>query len=197
MPRMLEGQVIDIDDPAFREALVDRSRWNEAWPQLIDLVFPDLRAFAGRIAGNTAAPESLATEAFSRLWQRMWGGRPIRSPLRPYLFRIVKNLVLSAYRQRRRRREVPALSHDDAEEGSPLAWVAMGIPHALIERFSGKASNRVRLAFLLRHGYGMSFEEIQQILPAFPSAAAVRAALWHLQNRIADSFGGEMPDELR
>ena len=89
-----------------------------------------LIAEATRLTGDMASAEDVVQEAWIRLSQNAVDIR-IAEPV-GYLRRVVRNLALDEYRQRRRREQVMAL--DPADDPEALASNAAGADRAVIAR---------------------------------------------------------------
>ena len=87
-------------------------------------------AEATRVTGDTASAEDVVQEAWIRLSQGAADMR-IVEPV-GYVRRVVRNLALDEYRQRRRREQVMALDPDDDPE--TLDSQAVGVDRALMAR---------------------------------------------------------------
>lgn len=89
-----------------------------------------LIAEAGRLTGDTASAEDIVQEAWIRLSQGA-AGTSIDAPV-GYVSRVVRNLALDEYRQRRRREQVTTPAHDDDPDMPD--GEAVGVERVLIAR---------------------------------------------------------------
>lgn len=119
---------------------------------------------ATRVTGDAASAEDVVQEAWIRLSQGT-ADTPVAEPV-GYVRRVVRNLALDEYRQRRRREQVTPLDSDD-DPGVADAE-AVGIDRVLIARQElamvtaelGRMPSRMRRAVEMHRVLGAPLREI-------------------------------------
>lgn len=105
-------------------------------------------------------------------------------PLRPYLMRIARNVVLDA-RKRKSAGEVPAApdalgAHPQGTEASPPEAAARSEAAALLRQAVDGLPDDERAVFLLRHDQGLTYAQVADAL-----ACSVRTAKYRMKAALA------------
>jgi RNA polymerase sigma-70 factor (ECF subfamily) len=131
--------------------------------------------------------EDIAQETMLRLWRQRQVWQPT-SPLRPYLFRIARNLALNEKeRSRVRARSRQALALGWARPATPLEELQQKELRLAIEAAVDQLPERRREVFLLGRLHGLSYEEIGQVMGTTRQTVAnqMSAALATLRELLA------------
>jgi RNA polymerase sigma-70 factor (ECF subfamily) len=131
--------------------------------------------------------EDIAQETMLRLWQQRKVWRPT-SPLRPYLYRIARNLALNENaRSRVRVRSRQAVALGWARPATPLEELQHKELRLAIEKAVDQLPERRREVFLLGRLHGMSYDEIGQVMGTKAQTVAnqMSAALAMLRESLA------------
>lgn len=131
--------------------------------------------------------EDIAQETMLRLWRHRKAWQP-SSPLRPYLYRIARNLALNENaRARVRGRSRQALALGWARPATPLEELQQKELRLAIEKAVDQLPERRREVFLLGRLHGMSYEEIGQVMGTTVQTVAnqMSAALAMLRESLA------------
>lgn len=126
----------------------------------------DLEARLFRITGNHADAIELTQETFARMLQ-IKDMDAIRDP-RAYMFTIGVNLAVERVRQRRGRTTIdisdPLLEPELPHDACPEEQIDNAESIAEVRAVLAELPARCRAAFYLKHGWGMSYEEIARHL---------------------------------
>jgi RNA polymerase sigma-70 factor (ECF subfamily) len=157
-----------------------------ARPANDDLVVPDadtldgllrqfwrpLVAYASRLLDDTEAAEDMVQRAFVRLWEH-GHAIPTGDEVRPFLYRMVRNLASNEWRRRRTERSwlegeamlhpSPAMPSRDVEEDELAAALA-----AAVERLPA----RRREIFVLSRYHALTNAQIAEVLSIAPQTVA-------------------------
>ncbi len=130
----------------------------------------DARRFIWRLLGDFTLAEELSQEAFLALYISIRNGNPIKS-LRPFLYRIIRNLC---YDELRRRRRIRFISLDDALTGGVTIQGATDrlpeqalLAHSLyreVHEALDQLSELHRQVLILHYLEELSYEEIAQAM---------------------------------
>ena len=135
-------------------------------------VWGSLVAYAGRLLDDTEAAEDVVQRAFVRLWEH-GHAIPTGDEVRPFLYRIVRNLASSEWRRRQTRRSWldresmlhphQAMPSQDVEEDELAAALA-----AAVERLPA----RRREVFVLSRYHALTNAQIAEVLSIAPQTVA-------------------------
>jgi RNA polymerase sigma-70 factor, ECF subfamily len=175
-PALVETELLHGLAAGDRDALTAIANW----------LWEPLAAYAYRIVQDRDAAMDIAQEACLRLWERRRDDLP-RS-LRPYLFRITRNLALDHVKTKRTRRR---LLHGNQPEGTRRpAWpdevmererVSAQVQHAIQE-----LPDRRREVFTLAYLRGMRYSEVAEVMGISPKTVQnqMTAALSQLRQTL-------------
>ncbi|HEY9429243.1 MAG TPA: sigma-70 family RNA polymerase sigma factor [Gemmatimonadaceae bacterium] len=131
-----------------------------------------LVAYAGRLLDDTEAAEDVVQRAFVRLWEH-GHAIPTGDEVRPFLYRIVRNLASNEWRRRQTRRSWldresmlhphQAMPSQDVEEDELAAALA-----AAVERLPA----RRREVFVLSRYHALTNAQIAEVLSIAPQTVA-------------------------
>jgi RNA polymerase sigma-70 factor (ECF subfamily) len=147
-----------------RQAMAGR---RQAFNDLVECYQRRLYNYCYRMVGNADDASDVTQEAFVRAWRNL-GGFRAGEPFSPWLYRIAHNLCVDHLR-----RKPTALSLDvEMEEGRDPADTAESPESALessetrraIQSAIADLPEKYRAVMLLRHGQGMSLDEISEAL---------------------------------
>jgi RNA polymerase sigma-70 factor (ECF subfamily) len=143
---------------------------------------------ACRFLGNRALAEEVAQEAFLRVLAAAGRYRPTAS-FRTYLFNIIYRLCVDAYRKRRPERLEGLPAPADPAEG-PLQEALRDERAALVRAAIETLAPRQRMALVLKHFEGLSYEEIARALECSPKAvdALLIRAKAKLKEKLEDAI---------
>jgi RNA polymerase sigma-70 factor (ECF subfamily) len=144
----------------------------DALDELLRQFWRPLVAYASRLLDDTEAAEDLVQRAFVRLWE--YGHAvPAGDEVRPFLYRIVRNLASNEWRRRETRRSwlhgesmlhpPPAMPSQDIEEDELAAALA-----AAVERLPA----RRREVFVLSRYHALTNAQIAEVLSIAPQTVA-------------------------
>ena len=144
----------------------------EALDRLLLQFWRPLVAYVSRLLNDTEAAEDVVQRAFVRLWER---GHtvPAGDDLRPFLYRVVRNLATNEWR---RRRTEQSWLEEESVLHSPTALPSRGLEEdelvaalaAAVERLPA----RRREVFVLSRYHALSNAQIAEILSIAPQTVA-------------------------
>ncbi len=127
---------------------------------LIEILYPEFRAYARSLCGDPDRAEDLLHDAVERALRA--DGRPARpEEMRPWMFRVIRNLHYDALRKRRVRREYMAA------EKRLLTESGLGADHArdvLIRRAFARLRPEAREVLFLVDIMGLKYAEVAAVL---------------------------------
>jgi len=164
------------DSPALRShagAAYDSASDADAWGELLPRYWRPLVAYATRLLDDAAAAEDVVQRAFVRMWER-GHEMPSGEGVRPFLYRVVRNLASNEWRRERTHRSwvdgeasspaprpvMPALDLEEHELATALA--------AAVERLPA----RRREVFVLSRYHALSNTQIAEVLGISPQTVA-------------------------
>jgi RNA polymerase sigma-70 factor, ECF subfamily len=135
---------------------------------ITEWLWEPLAAYAYRIVEDVDSARDIAQEACVRLWE----GRGQASPrsVRPYLFRIVRNLALDQLKTRRTRRRLLG-QHDPGRlrrPARPDEVLESDRIAATVQRAIQALPDRRREVFVLTYLRGLSYAEVGEVLGISP-----------------------------
>lgn len=151
------------------------------------------------LRGLNPGDEHAARDALQETFMRCYKALPsfdTARPLRPWLFRIARNVTLDANKRASAQRETPAgpdaigaLAGQDGSPG-PLEQAATQESYALLRAALNELHHQDRAVFLLRHDQGLTYAEVAEALGCSLRTAKyrMRNALEHL-GRVAEEKG--------
>ncbi len=159
---------------------------------LVERYWDPLVAYAANWLGCPDAAEDLAQEAFIRLWERRQSVECDRI-LGPFLYRIVRNLMLNEERRRKvriRLRQQVGPQCTPTAPPTPLETLTERELRSAIERGINDLSPRRREVFLLARRNALSYQEIAERLDLSPQTVAnqMSGALTSLRQSLGDYF---------
>jgi RNA polymerase sigma factor (sigma-70 family) len=163
------------------------------FPELVERYGPALYTTALRVSRQPADAEDLAAEAFVRAYRALSSYAPEkirRLRLRPWLVTILLNHWRNQLRRGSRRPDEVSL-----DRAGPVATASTASPEdAVVARLGGgrladlvgALPERQRIAVVLRHVVGLSYDEIGQVLecPVGTAKSHVSRGLAALRSRI-------------
>lgn len=164
----------------------------EGFRHLFDALYAPLLGFARAVTRDAGAAEDLTQEAFVRLWDRRdaLDGSTI---LRPYLFRVVRNLAFNLRRDSATRQRLLAdpAHRDLTREVAPPPDAGLG-EHELGDRLARMIDElppRQREALTLTRVHGLSHDEVSVTMGCSPRTVNnhLVAALRTLRHRLAEA----------
>lgn len=172
MRRVAEG-----DSGAF-EALVHRHS-------------ASLYRFAFRIVGHEDAAQDVVQETFLRLWRHAGKYEPSR-PFKTWLYTIARRVALNAARSAsaRRAREMEEESAiEDVADLRPTAEEVLSSwqRQEAVRRALAALAPRQRMALVLHHYEGMSYQEIGQVMGV--RVSAVESLIFRARRALASALG--------
>jgi RNA polymerase sigma-70 factor, ECF subfamily len=141
----------------------------EAYAELVQRYQHTVFRIALGMMRDREGAEDLAQEAFTQAYRKL-STFDARYPFRNWILTICVNLGKNRIRSRVRRRnalEMYALEREHATKAAQL-------PEHDLRRELEKIPERLRVPLLLKHGEGLSYQEIAQILKIGTSAAKMR-----------------------
>ncbi len=126
----------------------------------IEILLPELRAYSRFVAAGDDGAEDLVQDAIERALRAP--ERPSKlEGLRPWMFRVIRNLHNDELRKRRVRREysegLARLSHDTPQTGDPAR-------DFFIRQVFGKLTQEHREVLFLVDIFGMRYAEAAQVI---------------------------------
>lgn len=190
----------DGNDPVGRGASEPRTaRDIEILEGVVNQYWAVLVAYASRLLGDVSAAEDVVQTAFVRLWDRSHV-LPPDDELRPYLYRIVRNLVHNEWRRTNARAKW--LDGQSQADLSPLRTDAnlelLELEDAL-ERALQSMPARRREIFVLSRFHDLSNGEIAKLLDISQQTVAntLVAALRDLKQLLASHLDAQPTSTLR
>ena len=149
---------------------------------------------------GTADAEDVAQQVFLNVWKSASRWRP-DAKFTTWMLTITKRLVFNESRRRGRARLVPQSPEEESEPEYPDS--APGPDHQLLGRELHQAieaamallPEKERLAVVLRHHQGMSYEEIAVVLGV--SLPSVKSLLFRARNSLKEKLGPYLGGGLR
>jgi RNA polymerase sigma factor (sigma-70 family) len=126
----------------------------------LDLLLPELRAYARSVSGSADDAEDLVQDATERALRSSTRPNPL-TELRPWMFRVIRNLHYDELRKRRVRREYSAGLGRLSSESSQVSDHAKDI---LIRRAFEKLPPEAREVLFLVDIMGMRYREAAQVM---------------------------------
>jgi len=156
---------------------------HEAFERLVRAHDADVLRLAMSFVGSPEDARDIYQEAFLRVWRNLRHFR-FDSSFQSWLYRIVANLCLDMLRQRKTRRQAPAVTGNGqagpelldtvpevrAETDPQRALFSREVQQRIRSALDGLTS-RERLVFELRHFHGMRLKQIGEVLGASEEAA--------------------------
>lgn len=144
----------------------------EALGELLREFWHPLVAYASRLLGDTATAEDVVQHAFIRLWER-GHAVPDGDEVRPFLYRVVRNLASNEWRRQRTHRswldEESALPPPTAMPSQCLEEDELAVAlAAAVERLPG----RRREVFVLSRYHALTNAQIAEIFSIAPQTVA-------------------------
>jgi len=126
----------------------------------IESLYPEFRAYALSLCGNPDEAEDLLQDAVERaLRADSCPGRP--EELRPWMFRVIRNLHYDELRKRRVRREYLAAEKRLLSEGG---WSTDHARDVLFRQAFGKLRPEIREILFLVDVMGLKYAEVATVL---------------------------------
>jgi RNA polymerase sigma-70 factor (ECF subfamily) len=144
----------------------------EALDELLRRFWHPLVAYVSRLLGDTESAEDVVQRAFIRLWERKHAV-PTGDAVRPFLYRVVRNLANNEWRRRQRQRSwldeeslllAPAVLPSQGVEEDELAAALA----AAVEQLP----RRRREVFVLSRYHSLSNSQIAEVLSIAPQTVA-------------------------
>lgn len=168
----------------------------EAFREMFSAYYPRLCRFAAEYVDSPDWARDLVQDVFLKIWEQR-AGWEVRSSLKAYLYRAVRNQALNQVRQNDTRHEV----QDDLEyttEGAERQTADETV-HAqrLSEEVEEKISElpeRRRMAFLLHRRHGFTYKEVAHIMGITPKTVEnqIGRALKSLREKVDFLFSREL-----
>ena len=154
-----------------------------AFAAFYDATYGGLRAYVARGAGDPAAADDIAQEAYIRLLQAARKGTDIAAT-KAYLYRIATNLLID--HRRRRGREVRNESREPAATRREDARLDRNLD---VGEAFGKLDPRQRMLLWLAHVEGYPHRDIARIMNV--GERSVRVLLFRARKRFAEALRGK------
>jgi RNA polymerase sigma-70 factor, ECF subfamily len=164
----------------------------DAFLKLFDEHHLPLFRFAYRITGSVADAEDVVQECFLELLRPECRYNADRTPLRTYLFGVVRNQSLKRLSKR-----VPA-TEDFAEarcEGSPQSYVLQAEIEEVVARAIGQLPEGQKDALILSHYEQMPLAEIASVMGI--EVAAVKSRLQRARAHLKETLAAWAPNPER
>jgi RNA polymerase sigma-70 factor (ECF subfamily) len=172
-----------LSDPETPEDLRDAVR--TAWHHYVDMLAPlrpALHAYCRRLSGNLWDAEDLVQDTLLRAFGHLgFLGQEVGNP-KAYLLRTATHLWIDGLR--RRESEARAAAAGLPSAAPPASPAAASELRDAGERLLGRLSPQERAAVVLKESFGMTLEEIAELLVTTPGA--VKAALHRGRGRLRD-----------
>ena len=138
---------------------LDHVAWMSSLTQ-IELLMPELRAYATTISKSRDDAEDLVQDAIERALRAKTAPNKLEE-LRPWMFRVIRNLYYDELRKRRVRREYFAVEKRLSREADAVSDVARDV---LIRMAFEKLPQETREILFLLDIMGLKYKEIAEIL---------------------------------
>jgi RNA polymerase sigma-70 factor (ECF subfamily) len=156
----------------------------DAFRQLVERHQQVAVGTACRFVGDRTTAEDIAQEAFLRLLERAADYEP-RARFRTYLFSVIWHLCVDFHRRSGRRAAGPVEGLADPASG-PAQAADRREREALVRRAVDALPARQRMALILKHFEGLSYEEVAGALGC--SVRAVDSLLSRARARLRDEL---------
>jgi RNA polymerase sigma-70 factor (ECF subfamily) len=143
-------------------------------------------ATARHILGSDAGAKDAAQQVFLTVWKHLARFRS-EGEFAPWLYRVVVNTCLSE------RRRLGRFADREPEEGATSAPQEHRVLAREVEAALGRLSPKLRVALVLRHVEGLSYEEIAEVLGC--SLGTVASRLSRGQQALGKLLGPARGDE--
>ena len=144
----------------------------EALDRLLRQFWHPLVAYASRLLGDTEAAEDVVQRAFVRLWER-GHAVPEGDEVRPFLYRVVRNLASNEWRRRQTER---SWLDEESVLASPTAMPSQGVEEDELAAALAAAVERLparrREVFVLSRYHALSNAQIADVLSIAPQTVA-------------------------
>jgi RNA polymerase sigma-70 factor (ECF subfamily) len=144
----------------------------EALDRLLRQFWHPLVAYVSRLLGDTEAAEDVVQRAFVRLWER-GHALPAGDEVRPFLYRVVRNL---ASNERRRRHTERSWLEEESVLHSPASMPSRGLEEGELAAALAAAVERLparrREVFVLSRYHALSNAQIAEVLSIAPQTVA-------------------------
>ena len=192
--------IVDIDDPFPHDALpapgsrrlAERAAAgsHDAWEQIFRSIYPRLRGYAARRAGDDVA-DDIVSETMTRAIANIAKFQPTDAGMDPWLFGIARRVAADHHRQANRRRTA-ASSIATPPGAGPAELVETRDEHATLRAEFDQLPAGDRELLELRVVAGLSPDDVAAVLGKRPGAVrtAQSRALGRLRTRLARREGG-------
>ena len=160
----------------------------DAFEELVERHQQSALNIAHRFVGDPARAEDIAQEAFLKVLAGAERYRPAAA-FRTYLYNVIWHLCVDYYRMQRPLRLDAAAAGADPSPGPPQAVMARERARRVREAVDALPP-RQRMALVLQHFEGMSYDEIAEALECSPSA--VDALLVRAKRKLRDALRDAM-----
>jgi len=148
----------------------------EAFDRLHDALARDVRAYLKGLCRDEARADDLLQETFLQMHRSRATHTP-GLPVRPWVFAIAKRVCLMHFRSSRRRAHYEDLANVDREELSATTMQVDRVnARQQIESALRQLPRNGRLAFVLHHLFGLTFNEIGGRLGVTTAAAKMNSS---------------------
>ena len=154
-----------LDDASLLNAAVEGSE--AAFREFLNRYQYKVLNWAYRFLGDREEARDVAQETFLRLY-RSAGGSRLTGGLKPYVFKIARNLCLDW--ERKKRPELLDDLPDPIDEDTPLDLLSRKEGLSVLAEAVRELPEKQRTAVLLRHMEGMSYAEIAEVMSISVSA---------------------------
>jgi RNA polymerase sigma-70 factor (ECF subfamily) len=160
--------------------------------ELIDAHYEQLYRYAYRLSGNASDAEDLVQETFGKAMRKM---EQLRNPerVKPWLYRILRNLYLHRVRDEKRRRIVPMESLGDLPGRESEATGVGALDPQRLQAALDELDETFRTPLILFYFEGFSYREIaeQMDLPIGTVMSRLARAKSYLKTQLADDTEGD------
>lgn len=175
-------------------AILDRLRRGDegAFESLFRTWYPELVGVAERMLGDRSAGEEVVQDVLLQLWQKR-DSLSIRTSIRAYLYRSVRNRSLNELRHERvARMKEPHLAADGTAQPAAPARVIEAEMLAALHRAMAELPPRCREVFELSRVHGLQYREIADTLEISVKTveAQMGKALRIMRDRLASWLPG-------